>query len=170
MDLDFNSRSQKCEKAKVSVAIFSQSFQLFKMECGILSRRVSMVNLIFSLFHPFSIQGKEPCLCDYEKKNWHWLVFRFTDWFLSNMYDDGEHWALNFDISLDDLDLHCRSQFYEKSKTLVSIFLQIYRLIWINFSLLLQPLGLLKLMQNLFCFSNIQRRELCWLDFTKYMF
>ena len=68
MDLDFNSRSQKCEKAKVSVAIFSQSFQLFKMECGILSRRVSMVNLIFSLFHPFSIQGKEPCLCDYEKK------------------------------------------------------------------------------------------------------
>ena len=45
--------------------------------------------------------------------------------FLSNLVDDGDHYAVHFDMSLDDLDLRSRSQLYEKSKILVSIFLQI---------------------------------------------
>ena len=36
-------------------------------------------------------------------------------------------------------------------------------------SLLAHPVGLLKLMLNLFCTSNIQEKELCWRDFIKYM-
>ena len=38
-----------------------------------------------------------------------------------------------------------------------------------NFSMLPQPVGLLKLML-IFCPSNIQGRELCSSDFVKYMF
>ena len=32
-------------------------------------------------------------------------------------YDDRDHYTLHFDISLDGLNIHLRSQFYEKSKT-----------------------------------------------------
>ena len=39
-----------------------------------------------------------------------------------------------------------------------------------KFSMLPQPVGLLKLMRKLFCTSNIQGRELCWHDFMTYMF
>ena len=39
-----------------------------------------------------------------------------------------------------------------------------------KFSLLLQPVGLLKFMLSLFCTSNIQGRELCWREFMKYSF
>ena len=43
-----------------------------------------------------------------------------------------------------------QSQLYEKSKTLVSIYSEMQS-VWIKFSLLPQPVGLLKLMLNLFC-------------------
>ena len=76
---------------------------------------------------------------------------------------------LSFDISLEDLDCHSRSQLYEKSKTLVFIFSEISQWIWMEFNLLPQPVGLLKLMLNLFCTSTIQGREICWCEFVKYM-
>ena len=37
-----------------------------------------------------------------------------------------------------------------------------------KFSMLPQPVGLLKLMLNLFFIIDIQGRELCWHDFMKY--
>ena len=49
------------------------------------------------------------------------------------------------------MDLHSRSQMYEKSKTWVFTFSEILRSIWIKFRMLLQPVGLLKLLLNLFC-------------------
>ena len=36
------------------------------------------------------------------------------------------HLALNFDVSLDDLDLHSRAQLYEKSKSSMSILLEMF--------------------------------------------
>ena len=53
-----------------------------------------------------------------------WFVFRhlLTDFF-QTWYADRDYSAVHFDISFDDLDLQSRSQF-EKSKTLVSIFLK----------------------------------------------
>ena len=54
-------------------------------------------------------------------------------------------------------------------KKWVSIFSEISQLIWMKFSKMLQPVGVLKLMLNLFCRSNIQGRELCWYDFIKHM-
>ena len=40
---------------------------------------------------------------------------------------------------------------------------------WNSIIMLSEPIGLLKLMLNLFYMSNIQGRELCWHDFMKYM-
>ena len=34
---------------------------------------------------------------------------RFTERFISTCYNDRDRWALHFDVSLDDLDLHSRS-------------------------------------------------------------
>ena len=58
---------------------------------------------------------------------------------------------LYLDISFDAIDLHSRSQLYEKSKSSVSIFSQILVSIWMKFNLLPQPVGLLKTMLNLLC-------------------
>ena len=51
-----------------------------------------------------------------------------------------------------------------------SIFSEMSRSIWLKFSMLLHPVGLLKLMLNLLCTSNIQGIKLCWRDFIKSMF
>ena len=67
LDLDFDSRSQEWEKAKTSVQITSQSFQLIGMECGTLLKLVDVMNLIFILSRPFSIQGRESYLSDFTK-------------------------------------------------------------------------------------------------------
>ena len=76
---------------------------------------------------------------------------------------------MHFDISLDDFDLRSRSQLYEKSKTSVSIFLEILQSIWIEFSMYLQSVGLLEIMHKLFCPTNIQGRELSWSDYKIYV-
>ena len=46
-------------------------------------------------------------------------------------------------------------------------FLEISWLIWRKFSMLPQPVSLLKLMLNLFCTSSIEGREICRCDFIK---
>ena len=69
---------------------------------------------------------------------------------------------------MDDLDLQSRSQLYKKKK--VAHFPANLSTDWDKFSMLPQPVGLLKLMLNLFCTSNIQGRELCQHDFVKYTF
>ena len=66
--------------------------------------------------------------------------------------------------SLDDFDFHSRSQLCKKSKTLVYSFSQIKISIRMKFSMLPQPVGLLKLLLNFLCTSNIQGRELCCCD------
>ena len=48
-------------------------------------------------------------------------------------------------------------------------FLSNFGMDWMKFSMLPQHVGLLKLMLHLLCTSNIQRKELCWCDFTKCM-
>ena len=53
-------------------------------------------------------------------------------------------------------------------KTLMPIFSEITKSICMKFSMLPQPVGLLKLMLPFFNTSNIQGRELCWCDFIKY--
>ena len=63
-----------------------------------------------------------------------------------------------FYISLDDLNLHSRSQLYEEKKnpTSVSIFLEISQRIWMKFSMLPQPVGA----HAELCTSNIQEHLL----------
>ena len=101
---------------------------------------------------------------------WCWLVFRHLQiHFFQTWYDDRDPYVLDYNISLDDLDLHSRSQLDRKSKPLVSIFSQIYLLIRLKFGMLPQPVGLLKLMLTIICTSNIQGRELCWRDSMKFM-
>ena len=60
--------TQDCEKAKTSLAIISQSFQLIWMELDLLLRTVGVVNLILMLSHLFCVQGKEPYFWDFVKK------------------------------------------------------------------------------------------------------
>ena len=52
------------------------------------------------------------------------------------------------------------SQVCEKSKSSTSILSQIRTLIWIKFSMLPQPVGLLKLMLDLFYTSSVEGRQL----------
>ena len=54
--------SQECEIAECSAPIISQSFQSIWMECGILLRFVSVINLIFISSCPFVVHGREPYL------------------------------------------------------------------------------------------------------------
>ena len=49
------------------------------------------------------------------------------------------------------------------------IFSEILQLFWMKFTVLPQPVGLLKLMLNLFCTSNMQGRERCWRYQVKYL-
>ena len=89
-------------------------------------------------------------------------IYTFTDWFIVVWYGDRDLKALHFDICLDDFDLHSSSQLRKKSKTSVSVFSQILASNFMKFSMLPWPVGLLKLMLNLVCTGNIQRRELLW--------
>ena len=59
-EVDSESRSQACEKAKTSMPVISQSFHLIWMECGILLRCFGVMNLVLILSHLFNIQGREP--------------------------------------------------------------------------------------------------------------
>ena len=77
-------------------------------------------NLILILFCPFNVRGKEPYLRGCIKKSNMGLCSQ-TDFF-QTLYGDRDHKTLQFDISLEDFDLHSRSHLYEKIKTLVSIF------------------------------------------------
>ena len=105
-----------------------------------------------------------------------WGLFDFLNAVYADLYSDVCR-RISFKLGmmiwtasmiLDDFDLHSRSQLYEKSKTLVSIFWEILPSIWLKFSIQPQPNGLLKLVVNLFCTSNIQGRDLCLHDFIKY--
>ena len=56
------------------------------------------------------------------------------------------------------LNLHPRSQLFEKEKPTTLIFLQISQSIWMKCSMLPQSVGLFKLLLNLSCTINIQGR------------
>ena len=73
--------------------------------------------------------------------------------------------ALNstFDTTVDDFDLHPRSQLYEKSKTCVLIFLKISQSILMKFSLLPQAHAEYS---SHGCHFNFQWRELSFCDFV----
>ena len=117
IDLDVDSRSQECEKAKSSVAIISQRFQSYWMDFGVLLRLVWW-NLC-SCCRPFNVQGEDPSYVILLKKKtlWRWVVFRHLhSSFFQTWYDDRDHSAVHFDFRLDDLDLPWRSQLYEKLK------------------------------------------------------
>ena len=60
IDLDLDSRSQVCKKAKTSALIISQSCQSIGMELDILMRLISMMNLMLISSCPLSIQGRKP--------------------------------------------------------------------------------------------------------------
>ena len=96
------------------------------------------MNFVLILSCPFSIQGKEPYLCDFIKILGLYLDIFKPISFKPNMMM--ETTSLHCDISLDDLDLHSRSQLYEKSKTFVPICLQISQSIRVKFSMLPQPI------------------------------
>ena len=146
------------------VSIILQKLQLVWMEFGMLLRLVALIILINILSHPIRIQGREPYLCDFFNNKTNekdWLVFRHlqTDFF-QTWSDTRDHYTLHFDISLDDLDCHSRSQQYEKSKTVVSLFSLIWQSILMKFSMLLQPDGMVKLMLKLLCMTDIEGEKL----------
>ena len=61
-DLDFDSRSQGCEKAKSSVPIISQSSPLIWLKLGKLFRLISLTNLTLVLPSSNNIEGREHCI------------------------------------------------------------------------------------------------------------
>ena len=111
--LDLDSRSQECEKAKTSAPIISQSFESIWMELRILLRPVGVLSLIL-MFSSIQYSGERSLLV--------WFLFfiliftlaciqRFLQTnFFQRWSDDRDHWAIYFDMSLNYLDLHSRSQ------------------------------------------------------------
>ena len=111
-------------------------------------RLIDLMNLILILSFLISIQGRKP-LCDFIIKKFH--IDLYSDIYRLICFNLLiETVTLHFNYSLDDHDLHSRSQLCEKSAISVPIFLQNSQSIWMKFSLLPQPVGLLKLMLNLF--------------------
>ena len=65
INLDLESRSQECRKAKTFAPIISQSFQSMWMEFGILLRLAGVMDLIHILVGLFTIQRREPYFSTY---------------------------------------------------------------------------------------------------------
>ena len=74
------------------------------------------MNLILIWSLPFSIQGKEHYLCDFVTKKFnidlYSDIYRPISLELDMVIETTKLYI--FDISWDDLDLHARSQLYEK--------------------------------------------------------
>ena len=114
---------------------------------------VSVVNLMFIICHPFNNQGREPCLCDFVKKAFNIGLYSdiYKPIFFKRemMVETNKFYILMYGGSWPSFKV---TVIWE-SKTPVSIFLQIYSTIWMEFSFLPQLAGLLKLMLIfLFCF------------------
>ena len=100
-----------------------------------------------------------------------WLVLGHIQInFFQTLYNDKGQTTVHFDTSLDDLDFHSRSQFYEKAKPSAPIFSVRFQSISRKSRLLAQSGGLLKLILILFCMVNIQGRELYFRDFIRCTF
>ena len=124
-----------------------------------------MMNYTLILSRPFSIQGREPYLCDFvtQKNLSHWLVIKRLQTYFFQTWYDRDHYGLRFDINLNDGDLHSRSHLYEKSTVPVSFFSKISQLILMKFSMLPWPAGLWRLMLDLFCTLYSRERTLLML-------
>ena len=69
IDLDFDSRLRECKKANTSAPIISQRFQSISMVFGIELKVVGVMNLTLISSCPFTFQKREPCWCEFLKKN-----------------------------------------------------------------------------------------------------
>ena len=119
-------------KQKFLHQLISQSFQLIWMEGGLLMKLVYVMKLLLTYFAHSIFSGENGTnVLLFFKTKYCWLVYRhlLTDFF-ETWHGDRDYEALHRDINLDDLDLHSRSQLYEKFKILVSIFLEIYQFRW----------------------------------------
>ena len=170
---DLDSRSQECEKAKTSAPIISQSFQIIWMKFGLLLRFVHLMNFMLTLFWPFSIQWRVPSLCDFVFKK-HFKIGLYSDIYIPISFKLGMmirisklYILVSVWMSLTFIQGHSCM----RNQKLVCPFSQkLLLLIWMKFSLLPQPIALLKLMLYLFCTSNIQERVLCWCDLINYKY
>ena len=68
MALTLNQRHTRAGKQRLLHQLSYDFFQLIWMEFGMLSRLVSVMNLILLLSNPFHISGREPYLCDFDIK------------------------------------------------------------------------------------------------------
>ena len=158
-DSELHSKSQECEKAKMSATLISQSFQLIWMGFRSPLRLFSLINLMFIFLIQSIFKELTPSyVISFTKNN----VGLFSDicdpMYLAESWCGGwDYSTLHFETSLDDLDLRSRSQLYKKSQTSVPIFSQISQWTWMKFSMLPQPVPLLKLMLNVFRTIDIQR-------------
>ena len=107
-------------------------------------------------------KGENPTCVILLKRNRERERERERERFFQTLYNGRDHKVLYFDISLNDLDFHSRSQLFDNPKTSVYIFMEISQLILMDFSMWPQPVGLLKPWLYLSCVNNIERRELCW--------
>ena len=134
------------------------------MESGILLRLVGVVNLTLILSHLFNFQGREPYLCDFFKTLTLSCIQTFTDIsFKLDMIETTKPYiSILVRMALAFIQGH---SCLRNQKTPVFIFSEILHSVWMKFSLLPQPAGLLKPMLESFCRSTIQGRELCRRDF-----
>ena len=124
------------------------------MEFGLLLRLFGVMKPILIWSHPFNIQGRDSYICDLKKKKKKGGLYSGIYRLISFKLGMTGTTKLYILMSLDDLDLHSRSELYDTSKALVSIFSKILQ--FDRFSVLPQSVGLLKLMLSLFCTSSIQ--------------
>ena len=80
---------------------------------------VGLMNAIVTFSHLVTIQGREPFLGQFCKQltvnvGWHSENYGLN--LIQTYYDDRHHRTPHFDTHLNDLDVHCREQFHNKSK------------------------------------------------------
>ena len=115
-------------------------------------RRVGVMNLILISSCPFRMQRREAALSDTVINYFNVACIQtFTERFFFKfgmLIGTTLHYIL---VSLDDLNLYLRSQLHEKLDPPLSFCSEFVLLISMKFSMLPQPVGLLKLRLNPFC-------------------
>ena len=114
IDHDLHWESQECEKAKLLFKLSHKIINQFGWNFGILFRLLGVMNLILISSQPFSTQGRELYLRHFKPKKKMYVGLCLQTSFFQTWFDNRYNWVLHFDISLDDLYFHSRSQLYKK--------------------------------------------------------
>ena len=154
-------------KQNASAEIISQSFQsqtvFNRFEWNLVccwDLLMWWTSLSLYLLHSVFKGGKPTYVISLRKKLTLACIPTLTDRFFQIWYGDRDYSAQHFDCSFDDLDIHSRSQVYEKSKIWVSI--------WVTCGSML--IDVIRSSGQLYCIAKTSMSETARKHFVQFLF